>query len=66
MAFDEGIGFDVRRIGGIKSTLFSGEGLVVDITGPGKVLLQTRSTDSFLSWLIPKLPKDRNKGISFR
>lgn len=66
VAFDEGVGFDVRRIGGLKSTLFSGEGLVVDVTGPGKVLLQSRSTDSFLSWLIPKLPKDKDRGISFR
>jgi len=57
VAFTEGMGFKVRRIGGITSTLFSGEGLVVDLTGPGRVLMQTRSTDAFLSWLIPRLPK---------
>ena len=57
VAFDEGVGFDIKRVGGIKSTFFSGEGLVVDITGPGRVLIQTRSQDSFLGWLIPKLPK---------
>lgn len=57
VAFTEGIGFKVRRVGGLKSTIFGGEGLVVDLTGPGRVLLQTRSTDAFLSWLIPKLPK---------
>jgi uncharacterized protein (TIGR00266 family) len=56
VAFSEGIGFKVRRAGGLKSTIFSGEGLVVDLTGPGRVLLQTRSVDAFLSWLIPKLP----------
>jgi len=60
VAFSENMGFKVRTVGGIKSTLFSGEGLVVDMTGPGKVLLQTRSTDAFLSWLIPRLPKDRS------
>jgi uncharacterized protein (TIGR00266 family) len=59
VAFDEGIGFNVRRVGGIKSTLFSGEGLVVDVTGPGRVLIQSRSTNSFLGWLIPKLPKNQ-------
>jgi uncharacterized protein (TIGR00266 family) len=59
VAFSEGMGFQVRRVGGMKSTLFSGEGLVVDLTGPGRVLMQTRSTDSFLAWLIPKLPKER-------
>lgn len=57
VAFTEGIDFLVRRVGGMKSTLFSGEGLVVELTGPGRVLMQSRSTDAFLSWLIPKLPK---------
>lgn len=58
VAFTDNMGFKVRRVGGLKSTLFSGEGLVVDLTGPGRVLMQTRSTDAFLSWLIPKLPKE--------
>jgi uncharacterized protein (TIGR00266 family) len=57
VAFSEELGFKVRKVGGLKSTFFSGEGLVVDLTGPGRALLQTRSTDAFLSWLIPKLPK---------
>jgi uncharacterized protein (TIGR00266 family) len=61
VAFTDGMGFSVKRIGGVKSTLFSGEGLVVDLTGPGKVLLQTRSDDAFLSWLIPRLPKQSSK-----
>ena len=56
VAFHEGIGFSVRAVGGLKSTLFSGEGLVVDLTGPGKVLLQTRSPQAFVGWLIPQLP----------
>lgn len=59
VAFTQDIGFRVRTIGGIKSTMFSGEGLVVDLTGPGRVLLQSRSTDQFLSWLIPQLPFER-------
>ncbi len=62
VAFDEGMGFNVRIVGGVKSTLFSGEGLVVDLTGPGKVLMQTRSDDAFLSWLIPRLPKQSHRG----
>lgn len=60
VAFTADIGFQVRRVGGLRSTLLSGEGLVVDLTGPGRVLLQTRSADAFLSWLTPKLPRDRN------
>ncbi len=57
VAFPETIGFKVRAVGGLKSTLLGGEGLVVDLTGPGKVLVQTRSVRAFLGWLIPKIPK---------
>lgn len=57
VAFSEQMGFKVRGIGGLKETILGGEGLVVDLTGPGKVLMQTRSVGAFLNWLIPKLPK---------
>ncbi|WP_439028512.1 TIGR00266 family protein [Haloarchaeobius sp. DT45] len=56
VAFEGTTSYDVRRVGGLKSTLFSGEGLVVDFEGPGTVWLQTRSEDAFLAWLIPRLP----------
>jgi len=56
VAFEEGVNYRVRTIGGLKTTLLGGEGLVVDLTGPGRVLLQTRSESAFLGWLIPKLP----------
>jgi len=61
VAFSEGMGFRVKAVGGIKSTLFSGEGLVVDLTGPGQLFMQTRSDDAFLSWLIPKLPTQKGR-----
>lgn len=57
VAFSENMPFKVRAIGGLKSTLLGGEGLVVDLQGPGKVLLQTRSEGAFLEWLLPKIPK---------
>ncbi len=57
VAFSDNIQYNVRQVGGLKSTLLSGEGLVVEFQGPGEVLLQTRSEDAFLSWLLPKLPK---------
>jgi uncharacterized protein (TIGR00266 family) len=57
VAFNDDMNFQVRKVGGIKSTLLSGEGLVVEMTGPGRVLMQTRSTDSFLGWLIPQVPQ---------
>lgn len=61
VAFDEHVGYKVKKIGGLKSTLFSGEGLVVELTGPGKAWIQSRSEDAFLSWLIPRLPSSNSK-----
>ena len=60
VAFSDGVGFQVTKVGGLKSTLFSGEGLVVELTGPGRLLMQTRSEQSFLNWLIPKLPTKKD------
>jgi uncharacterized protein (TIGR00266 family) len=57
VSFSEGMGFQVRPVGGVRSTLLSGEGLVVDLTGPGRVYMQTRSEDAFLSWIRPYLPQ---------
>lgn len=58
VSFEQYIDFRVKKVAGWKSTLFSGEGLVVELTGPGKVHLQSRSQDAFLAWLIPQLPKN--------
>ncbi|MFC7142138.1 TIGR00266 family protein [Halosimplex aquaticum] len=57
VAFEESLSFDVRKVGGLRSTLFSGEGLVCEFEGEGTVWTQTRSPDAFLSWLIPKIPQ---------
>ena len=57
VSFSDGMGFRVRNIGGVRSTLFSGEGLVIDLTGPGRVYMQTRSEDAFLAWLTPNMPQ---------
>ncbi|HEY8490266.1 MAG TPA: TIGR00266 family protein [Dehalococcoidia bacterium] len=59
VAFEEGVAYQVRRAGSWKSTFFGGEGLVVELTGPGRAHIQTRSPASFLSWLVPKLPGKR-------
>ena len=56
VAFGSGLDFDVRRVGGWKSTMLSGEGLVCEFRGVGDLYLQTRSTQAFLSWLIPRIP----------
>jgi uncharacterized protein (AIM24 family) len=43
-------------MGKLKGTLFSGEGLVGELTGPGRVIMQSRSETDFINWLIPRLP----------
>ncbi len=59
VAFDESVQYQVGRSGGWKTTLFSGEGLVANLTGPGRFYMQTRSPQSFVDWLAPKLPGKR-------
>jgi uncharacterized protein (TIGR00266 family) len=61
VSFTEGMDFKVRAVGGVRSTLFSGEGLVVDLTGPGRVYMQTRSEESFLAWLAPNMPQNNEQ-----
>jgi uncharacterized protein (TIGR00266 family) len=56
VAFGQGLTYDVRRVGGWKSTILSGEGLVCEFRGAGDLYLQSRSTQAFLSWLIPRIP----------
>jgi uncharacterized protein (TIGR00266 family) len=59
VAFEEGLGYQVNKVGGWKSTLLSGEGLVATFTGPGSLWMQTRSPSDFVGWLIPQLPTQR-------
>ncbi len=56
VAFTQNLAYDVRKVGSWKSTLLGGEGLVCEFRGQGDLYLQTRSTQAFLSWLIPRLP----------
>ncbi|MCH8949413.1 MAG: TIGR00266 family protein [Chloroflexi bacterium] len=59
VAFDDTVTYDVGRVGSWKSTLLGGEGLVCKLTGPGRFYLQTRNPESFIEWLVPKLPGKR-------
>lgn len=43
VAISDEVQWRVRGFGGLKSFFFGSEGLVVDIRGPGKVYLQTRT-----------------------
>ncbi len=60
VGWDEGVNYEVRKVGNWKSTMLSGEGLVVELTGPGRIYLQTRSPENFIDWLAPKLPGNRS------
>ncbi len=56
VGFESTIDYKVQKSGGWKTTLLGGEGLVVNLTGPGRVYMQTRSPQAFVDWLIPQLP----------
>jgi uncharacterized protein (AIM24 family) len=60
VGWGEGVQYQVRKAGNWKSTILGGEGFVVELTGPGRIYLQTRSEASFLDWLLPKLPTNRS------
>jgi len=51
VAFESGLSFKVRKVGGLKSLFLSGEGLICDFSGQGKLYLQTRKPASFVHWL---------------
>jgi uncharacterized protein (TIGR00266 family) len=59
VAFSDTMNYSLRRVGGWKSTILSGEGLVVDIGGPGKVLMQTRQLPVFASEILRFMPAQR-------
>jgi len=57
VAFDSSLQFNIRTPGGGFMGLFaSGEGLVCEFTGQGRVLIQTRNTQTLVSWLSRLLP----------
>ena len=60
VGWDEGVTYAVEKVGNWKSTMLGGEGLVVRLTGPGRVYIQTRSPENFIAWLAPKLPTQRS------
>ena len=51
VAFSDTCDYNVRKFGGLKSTLLGGEGLVTEIRGPGDVYIQTKNLREFVEWL---------------
>ncbi len=55
VAWEPTVEYSIRGMGGLKSTLLSGEGLAMQFSGQGKLYLQTKTLDSVANWLIPFL-----------
>ena len=51
VAFDDTCIYDVKKFGGLKSTILGGEGLVTEVYGPGEVWIQTKNLREFTDWL---------------
>ena len=60
VAFTEGLEYRVTKFGGYKSLFFSGEGLVCQFSGQGKVWIQTRQVNAFARWVFPFRPEQNN------
>lgn len=58
VAFDNTVSWNVKFFGGIKSTLFGGEGLVCTFKGPGRVYVQTRNYPAFVEWIRSLVPRE--------
>ncbi len=52
VAYTDSVQMQLRKVtGGLVQTFKSGEGLVFDFTGPGRLLVQTRNPHEFLSFI---------------
>ena len=59
VAYDDTVQMSTRRVAGTVASMKSGEGLVLEFTGPGEVLTQTRNPSALISWLTTALPFTR-------
>ena len=58
VAFEESVQYKIRKASrGLFSTLASGEGLVCEYSGPGKIWLQTRSISAFAQQIAKFIPR---------
>ncbi|MGK0289904.1 MAG: hypothetical protein ACI86H_001353 [bacterium] len=55
VAYEPQLKMKIQLIGGIFTSLFSGEGFVTRIIGTGKIVLQTRSLEGLRDWLNPRI-----------
>lgn len=60
VAYDAYIAMQAQTTGGIMKSLKSGEGIVLEITGPGLVWTQSRNPNGLITWLTNVLPFTRS------
>ena len=60
VAFTDGVGYNISKVGGLGSALLGGEGLVMKFSGKGKVWIQTRDLGSLAARLVPFMPTPSN------
>ena len=53
VGWEPGLQYSITGMGSLKSTLLSGEGLVMNFSGTGKVYVQTRTISGMAKWLSP-------------
>ena len=59
VAWEDTVSYDISAAGGIKTSLFGGEGLfVTTLTGPGKIVIQSMTLGDLANALIPYLPNN--------
>ncbi|MBP2173129.1 TIGR00266 family protein [Methanococcus voltae] len=56
IGFTEGLDYQLTKVGGLKSTLLGGEGLVYRFSGTGTIYIQTRNVESFVDFILPYIP----------
>lgn len=57
VALSSTAGYRVTKHGSLKTSIFGGEALVMEIVGPGTVYIQTKNVMEFVRSIIPFLPK---------
>ena len=56
VAFTDGVTYSIGKVGGLRSLIAGGEGLVMKFRGRGRVWIQTRNLVSLVEKLVPLLP----------
>jgi len=66
VAYEESVQMSIRKAsGGMVQSFKSGEGLVFDFTGPGRVWTQTRNPSELQSWIMSFVPTGGGSSTSF-